>query len=140
MRAFELALRRATAMRALGVVPMKVPMKVPIEVPMKCRRGRHMRLGGSEDAREGSRRARRDALEGYVPGGALADLRAALEIIEPVAQRGSSEAGRLAEEMMAAYRQAERDKHAHENNRDHAKMLDLPENLHELEGAPMRNS
>ena len=33
---------------------------------------------------------------------------------------------------MAAYRQAERDKHAHENNRDHAKMLDLPENLHEL--------
>ena len=66
------------------------------------------------------------------PEGALADLRAALEIIEPVAQRGSSEAGRLAEEMMAAYRQAERDKHAHENNRDHAKMLDLPENLHEL--------
>ena len=128
MRAFEPALEACDrAMRALG-----------------CAEGAD---GGAEGSAEGAARcgkadpktrARVLAARAEVhsrdtyPEGAVADLRAALEIIEPVAQRGSSEAKRLAEEMMAAYRQAERDKHAHENNRDHAKMLDLPENLHEL--------
>ena len=66
------------------------------------------------------------------PEGALADLRLAHERIQPTAQRGSSEAGRLMREIEGKLHEAEQEKDMHDNNRDHAKMLDLPENIGEL--------
>ena len=64
--------------------------------------------------------------------GALQDLRTAQEIIEPSASRGSSEASRLLTEIQEKSRAAESSRRTFENNRDHSKMLDLPENLNEL--------
>ena len=64
--------------------------------------------------------------------GALSDLRAAQELIEPSAQRGSSEAQRMLDEIRQKAVEAERERKSFDNNRDHGKMLDLPENLGEL--------
>uniref|UniRef100_A0A7S0KBY9 J domain-containing protein n=1 Tax=Micromonas pusilla TaxID=38833 RepID=A0A7S0KBY9_MICPS len=64
--------------------------------------------------------------------GAVGDLRDAVERISPNAERGSSEAARILEEARGRLHEAERAKHKHDNDRDHAKMLDLPENLAEL--------
>ena len=66
------------------------------------------------------------------PEGALSDLRTAQERIQPTASRGSSEAGRLLRSIEEKLREAEEEKNKHDNNRDHNKMLDLPENLGEL--------
>jgi tetratricopeptide (TPR) repeat protein len=66
------------------------------------------------------------------PEGAMHDLRTAQERIQPTAQRGSGEAGRLLREINQKLQEAEEEKHKHDNNRDHGKMLDLPENLGEL--------
>ena len=66
------------------------------------------------------------------PEGAVGDLRDAVERIAPNAERGSSEAARILEEARGRLHEAERAKHKHDNDRDHAKMLDLPENLAEL--------
>lgn len=66
------------------------------------------------------------------PEGAIGDLRDAVERIAPNAERGSSEAARILEEARGRLHEAERAKHKHDNDRDHAKMLNLPENLAEL--------
>jgi len=64
--------------------------------------------------------------------GALFDLRVASEVIEPVANRGSAEATTLLSEIREKTHVYERDRRAHEHDRDHFAQLDLPENLREL--------
>ena len=66
------------------------------------------------------------------PEGAVGDLRDAVERVAPNAERGSSEAARILEEARGRLHEAERARHKHDTDRDHAKMLHLPENLAEL--------
>ena len=129
MRAFEDALEAcARSLRSLGCadVPPSALEEEAKAAEKAC---------ASADPRHRARallaRAETHARDSYFEG-ALADLRVAAEVIEPSAQRGSSEAGRLLRETREKTEEAERDRRAHESNRDHFAMLDLPENLGEL--------
>ena len=129
MRAFEHALEACErSLRALGCAdaPVSAPAEQTKVAEKAC---------ASADPRHRARallaRAETHARDSYFEG-ALADLRVATEVIEPSAQRGSAEAGRLLREVRERTETAERDRRAHENNRDHFSALDLPENLREL--------
>ena len=91
----------------------------------------------SSDARTFARvlmaRAETHARDQY-PSGALADYRAAADALESSANSGHSESARMLLAAREGAADAEREKRRHEGDeRDHAKMLDLPENLGELD-------
>ena len=56
----------------------------------------------------------------------FSDLRVAFEVIEPVANRGSAEANALLSEIREKTHLYERDRRAHEHDRDHFAQLDGP--------------
>ena len=127
MRAFDSALEACErSMRALGCVEGSVNPDDAKAAEKAC---------ASADPRRRARallaRGETHARDAYFEG-ALSDLRIALEVIEPVANRGSAEATTLLSEIREKTHVYERDRRAHEHDRDHFAQLDLPENLREL--------
>ena len=127
MRAFDSALEACErSLRALGCVDGLVNPDDAKAAEKAC---------ASADPRRRARallaRGETHARDAYFEG-ALFDLRVALEVIEPVANRGSAEATTLLSEIREKTQTYERDRRAHEHDRDHFAQLDLPENLREL--------
>ena len=127
MRAFDSALEACErSLRALGCVEGFVNPDDTKAAEKAC---------ASADPRRRARallaRGETHARDAYFEG-ALFDLRVALEVIEPVANRGSAEATTLLSEIREKTHVYERDRRAHEHDRDHFAQLDLPENLREL--------
>ena len=127
MRAFDSALEACErSLRALGCVDGLVNPDDAKAAEKAC---------ASADPRRRARallaRGETHARDAYFEG-ALFDLRVALEVIEPVANRGSAEATTLLSEIREKTHVYERDRRAHEHDRDHFAQLDLPENLREL--------
>ena len=127
MRAFDSALEACErSLRALGCVDGLVNPDDAKAAEKAC---------ASADPRRRARallaRGETHARDAYFEG-ALFDLRVALEVIEPVANRGSAEANTLLSEIREKTQTYERDRRAHEHDRDHFAQLDLPENLREL--------
>ena len=127
MRAFDSALEACErSLRALGCVDGLVNPDDAKAAEKAC---------ASADPRRRARallaRGETHARDAYFEG-ALSDLRIALEVIEPVANRGSAEATTLLSEIREKTHVYERDRRAHEHDRDHFAQLDLPENLREL--------
>ena len=127
MRAFDSALEACErSLRALGCVEGFVNPDDTKAAEKAC---------ASADPRRRARallaRGETHARDAYFEG-ALFDLRVALEVIEPVANRGSAEANTLLSEIREKTQTYERDRRAHEHDRDHFAQLDLPENLREL--------
>ena len=127
MRAFDSALEACErSLRALGCVDGFVNPDDAKAAEKAC---------ASADPRRRARallaRGETHARDAYFEG-ALFDLRVALEVIEPVANRGSAEANALLSEIREKTHLYERDRRAHEHDRDHFAQLDLPENLREL--------
>ena len=127
MRAFDSALEACErSLRALGCVEGLVNPDDTKAAEKAC---------SSADPRRRARallaRGETHARDAYFEG-ALFDLRVASEVIEPVANRGSAEATTLLSEIREKTHVYERDRRAHEHDRDHFAQLDLPENLREL--------
>ena len=126
MRAFDSALRRASGVCRVGV-------RRRFSEPGRREAAEKACASADPAARARALLARGEthARDAYFEG-ALFDLRVALEVIEPVANRGSAEANTLLSEIREKTQTYERDRRAHEHDRDHFAQLDLPENLREL--------
>ena len=126
MRAFDSALEACErSLRALGCVDGLVNPDDAKAAEKACASADPRRRARARW--RAARRTRATRTEG-----ALFDLRVALEVIEPVANRGSAEANTLLSEIREKTQTYERDRRAHEHDRDHFAQLDLPENLREL--------